>query len=81
MEHVTLGTLAPSSAPIRRSTPTSANVVPGTVPYTPFGAPMGLTPEVPAAEMGKGKSCVRKRMGKAGTRCFCGGKMVKSSRC
>ena len=81
MAHVALGTLAPSTAPIQRSKSASANVVPNTVPYTPFGT-MGLAPEVPTAEMGKSsKGCVRKRMGRAGTRCFCNGKMVKSGRC
>ncbi len=28
-----------------------------------------------------GRGCHRKRMGAAGTRCFCGGKLSKTSRC
>lgn len=28
-----------------------------------------------------GKGCHRKRMGSAGMRCFCNGKLVRSSRC
>lgn len=67
MGHVNLGSLAPTNA--------GANVVPNTVT-------MSLAPRVPQADMGKmGAGCRRKRMGRAGTRCFCDGKLVKSNRC
>ena len=82
MAHVSLGGLAPSTAPIQRSTSPSANVVPNTIPFTPLGT-MGLAPQVPTAEMGHkaGGTCHKHRMGKVGTRCFCGGKMAKTNRC
>lgn len=65
--HVQLGAYAPSAQ--------GANVVPNTVP-------LSLTPTVPTAAMEKSRAgCHRKRMGKAGTRCFCSGKLVKNSRC
>ena len=75
--HVALGSYAPSTAPI---TPTraGAGVVPNTVALTSYGQ-MG---QAPVATMGKmGPGCRRRRMGKAGTRCFCNGKLVKSGRC
>ena len=50
-----------------------------------YSVPMGQAPAVPTAEMGKGKSrssgCQMRRMGRAGTRCRCNGKLVKTSRC
>ena len=78
MSHVKLGSYAPTTqaVPIYAATP-GANVVPNTVS-------MSLTPEVPEADMGKAKmgaGCRRRRMGRAGTRCFCNGKLVKTSRC
>lgn len=76
MSHVQLGSYAPTTPaiPIYAATP-GANVVPNTVS-------MSLTPQVPEADMGKSRSgCHRKRMGRAGTRCFCSGKLVKNSRC
>ena len=72
--HVNLGSYAPSTAPI---VPVQSGAG-----FTSYGQ-MGSAPQSPTAEMGKmGAGCRRKRMGaKRGTRCFCNGKMVKSSRC
>lgn len=84
MAHVSLGHLAPSSAPIKNSPRVGASVVPNTVPLTvSFGAQMGLTPAVPMAEMGhkSGKTCHMHNMGKAGMRCRCNNKLAKKGRC
>ncbi len=68
--HVQLGSYAPSTAPI---VPVRSGAG-----FTSYGQ-MGQTP---VATMGKSRSgCHRRRMGKAGTRCFCNGKLVKSRRC
>lgn len=68
--HVNLGSYAP--------TPNVINPTPVT-----GIARMGLAPSVATAPMERAKAsgCRRRRMGKAGTRCFCNNKLVKSGRC
>lgn len=71
--HVALGSYAPSTAPI---VPVRTGAG-----FTSYGT-MASAPQTPTAQMGRARSgCHRKRMGKAGTRCFCNGKLVKSGRC
>lgn len=80
MGHVALGSYAPTTAPIV-PVRQGAGVVPNTVPYTPYGT-MASAPQTPTAQMGKARSgCRMQRMGRAGTRCRCNGKLVKTSRC
>lgn len=78
--NVQLGNYAPSTV--------AANVVPNYAPSTVGAsvvrntAPLSLAPIAPTADLSKSRSgCHRKRMGRAGTRCFCNGKLVKNSRC
>lgn len=79
--HVALGGYAPRSTAPNAGTRAGA-LLPNTVPLM-RSANMGIAPQAPKADMGhrSGGRCHRHRMGQRGTRCFCGGRMVKSSRC
>lgn len=68
MNHVSLGSYAPSAVPIRS---------------VPMGqTPVGPTAEMgKKAKRRSSSGCSMRRMGKVGSRCRCNGKLVKTSRC
>ena len=68
--HVNLGNYAPTGV---ATAPVAA--------YQGPSAHMGQSPSAPMEQRRKSSGCRRRRMGRAGTRCFCNGKLVKGGRC